>query len=110
MKRQVIAVDIDEVLLPHFQDLADWYNSEYGTHLTIDDNQKHILLAWGVNKAEVAIRRVHRFFDTEKFKQAKPFTEAAEVLNWLSERFELIVITGRDDMIKDFTLEWLEKH
>jgi len=108
--KPIVAVDIDEVLLPHFQDLANWYNKQYGTNLKMEDNQKHILSAWGVSEAKTAIKRVHKFLETEEFKQAKPFVEAAKVLAELSENYDLVILTGRDDIVKEFTVEWLNEH
>jgi uncharacterized HAD superfamily protein len=107
---QTIAIDIDEVLLPHFQDLISYYNRVYGTRLTLSDNHPQDVTNWGTDSRSVAIKRVHKFFDTEEFKNSKPFAEAKEAVKKLSEDYNLIIITARDTIIEETTRNWLNEH
>jgi uncharacterized HAD superfamily protein len=107
---KTIAVDIDEVLMPHFQDLIDWYNKQYGTELTLLDNHPTDPRPWGTDSFEEAIRRVHRFFDTQMFKDSKPFSEAKHAVRKLSRNYEMIVITARDTILERVTRDWLDEH
>jgi uncharacterized HAD superfamily protein len=108
--RSLIAIDIDDVLLPHFADLIAWHNRTYGTQLTLADNGSEDLEKWGAESVEQAIRRVQAYFETEEFAQAQPFAEAREVLVRLAERYELVVITARDTVVEALTRDWLERH
>lgn len=110
MKRQIIAVDIDEVLLPHFQDLIAWYNGQYGTKLTLAHNHPVDPTPWGTKDIAVAVKRVHKFFETDIFQYSKPFDEALDVLVALSKTYDLVIITARDTLIEDLTREWLALH
>lgn len=110
MRKSVIAVDIDEVLLPLYPLLFRWYNREYGTRLTLADNESKDLALWGTQTEEEAIRRVHRFFDTAIFRNAQPFREAKHAIRHLSERFTIVAITARDTLIEEVTREWLDEH
>lgn len=110
MSRSVIAVDIDEVLLPHFQDLITWYNSEYGTSLTLEHNHPVDPKPWGTDNIEVAVKRVHRFFETDVFLDCKPFDDALAVLQDIAKDYDLVIITARDTIIEDLTRDWLSKH
>ena len=110
MKKPIIAVDIDDTLFPHFGDLISWYNANFGTSLTEYDNHPTDPENWGTDDVTVAIKRVQQFFRTEEFKNAKPFDNVQRVLSRLSERYELIVITARDDMIEQTTHKWLRSH
>lgn len=110
MTKPIIAVDIDDVLTPHFQDLVSWYNAQYGTHLTLSDNHPKSVDGWGTASEEEAIRRVHNFFETDEFMQAEPYKEARTVLQELSKRFELVVVTARDTIIEKVTRNWLDEH
>ena len=107
---KTIAIDIDEVLLPHFQDLITYYNRLYGTRLTLNDNHPKDVTNWGTDSREVAIRRVQNFFETEEFKNSQPFAEAIEAVRQLSTNFRLIIITSRDTIIEDITRKWLDEH
>ena len=110
MKRKIVAVDVDDVLVPHFQDLVDWYNQTYGTKLTLAHNGRGDPKPWGAETVEEAIKRVGGFFDSNLFKDAKPFKEAVAAVNKLSKRFDLVVITARDTPIEAMTRDWLDKH
>lgn len=110
MKKSTIAVDIDEVLLPHFKDLILWYNSNFGTKLTEQDNHPTSLANWGTDSMEVAVKRVHRFYLTSEFRDAKPFPEAVAVLKKLVNDYEIIVVTARDTPFEQLTNDWLADH
>ncbi|MGB4759303.1 MAG: hypothetical protein WBP26_04565 [Candidatus Saccharimonadales bacterium] len=110
MNKPIIAVDIDDVLLPHFEDLVAWFNRTYGTSLTLKDNGNDDPEAWGVKTSKEAIRWVHTFFESDDFKKASPFEEAIHVLGKLAERYELVVITARDSIIEEVSRSWLSEH
>ena len=112
MKRETIAVDVDEVLTPHFEFLMKWYNSKYGTNLTLKNNHPadDDLEPWGVDHMYTARRRVHKFFKTPEFENAKPFKEAKQSLQKLSHHFNLIAVTSRDYFLEKMTVGWLEEH
>jgi 5'(3')-deoxyribonucleotidase len=110
MAKPIIAVDIDDVLVPHFQDLIDWYNKKYGTHLTLAHNQKGDPKPWGVKTVEEAIKRVQGFFETPEFANPAPFKEAVAALKKLSQRYTLVVVTARDTLTEKITRDWLDKH
>ena len=110
MKKPVLAIDIDEVLMPHFGDLISWYNQEFGTQLTLYDNHPTDPGNWGTNSIEEAVRRVHHFYDTQEFLSSKPYVETRGVLARLGVDYELIVVTARDALLEEITLHWLEEH
>lgn len=108
--KPIIAVDIDEVLVPHFPGLISWYNSEYGTNLTLEHNHPKDSRPWGTENITQAIKRVHKFFDTPAFLNPTPYDDALEALRKLSERYVLVVVTARDTIVEKVTREWLETH
>jgi uncharacterized HAD superfamily protein len=108
--KPIIAVDIDDVLVPHVEDLIAWHNREYGTRMTLDQYHSRNPKDWGSDTIEEAIKRVQRFFTTPEFLDARPIDDAAQVLGHLSENYILIVITSRDNIIEDVTNDWLNRH
>jgi|SRR5579862_1198888 len=110
MKKPIIAVDIDDVLMPHFQDLINWYNREYGTNLMLADNHPKSIDNWGTDSFQAAIKRVHRFFDTDEFLNSRPFKEAKAAIKDLSDDYLMFVITSRDTLIEETTRKWLNEH
>ncbi len=107
---ETIAIDIDDVLLPHFQDLITYYNRLYGTSLTLEDNNSQDPANWGTDSREEAIRRVQKFFDTDEFINSQPFSEAKEAVAELARSFKLIIITARYTVIEETTRNWLSRH
>ncbi len=110
MTKPVIAIDVDDVLLPHFEGLVTWYNAEYGTNLTMANNHPVNITPWGADNIEEAVKRVHRYFETDAFKNEKPYEETGPALTELGENYELTIITGRDEAIEDITRDWLETY
>ena len=108
--KPIIAVDIDEVLVPHFQGLIDWYNDEYGTELTLKHNHPNDPRPWGTPDYGEAVRRVRKYFETPGFLDTRPFREAAGALKKLGLSYRLLVVTGRDTIIERVTRQWLDRH
>jgi uncharacterized HAD superfamily protein len=120
MEKPVIAVDIDDVLWPHFEALSQWYNHRYGTQLALSDNhplspvhwatpelQAATLRRWGASSVEEAVGRVRKFFATPEFTNAQAFALSYEVLNQLSSNYELVAITAREYELATLTRDWL---
>jgi len=112
MSKPIIAVDVDDTLVPHFQDLIDWYNHRHGTNLDLLDyhSEAEHIENWGTTSFEEAVRRVHQFYETPEFLNAKPHEQAVEVLQALSTRFDLVVVTARDTVIEKATQQLLQEH
>ncbi len=110
MSKPIIVIDVDDVLLPHFGCLIAWYNAEYGTNVTMAINHSVDVMAWGADSIEEAVHRVHRYFETDTFKNEKPYDEAGPALTELGQNYELVIITGRDEAIEDITRDWLQTY
>jgi uncharacterized HAD superfamily protein len=108
--RETIAVDIDDVLVPHVKDLITWHNRQYGTQMTLQQYHSKDPKDWGAKTIEEAIKRVQKFFITRDFTEAKPTDEASKALRALSQNYNLIVITSRDNIIEDTTKRWLDQN
>lgn len=107
----VVAVDVDEVLgnfvsaLNRF--IADHYSSN---HSVSEYHIYEFYKIWNCSRDEADIR-VHEFFKTSYFKNGIfPLPGAQRALNKLSRFCTLSVVTSRQNVIKDHTIEWLEKH
>jgi len=113
MPKKRIAVDIDDTLFAHFSELAEWHNSQFGTNLTLEHNHpkgEDALRAWKADTIEQAVRRVHEFYKTSQYEEAKPFEDALKVMARLSKDYELIIVTARDTIQEEFTHLWLSRY
>jgi len=108
--KPIIAVDIDDVLVPHAANLLDWYNRKYGTNLTLAHNHSKDPGPWGTKTAEEAIKRVHEYIHSDALFTAQPVEESISALKELSEKYELMIITGRDTIIEEKTRRWITNH
>lgn len=108
--KPLIAVDIDEVLATMFENLIAWHNQKYGTKLTLADNHSDDLKLWKATSFEEAVKRVHGFFDTPHYIDAQPIAQAKAALHQLSNRYELAIITARDVIVEELTLNWVQKY
>lgn len=110
MSKPTIAVDIDEVLVPHSEHLINWYNQEYGTNLGLEDNHSPDPEVWGVKTKEEAIKRVQRYFSHPRWTEAQPLDESVAALRKLDQKYNLIVVTSRDTILEKVTRNWINQH
>lgn len=107
MTKPVIAIDIDDVLADYALGFIEFSNAHWGTNLTIDDYEEHWANVWKVDTAEV-IRRADLIHEKRMVKDLAHKSEALPVLERLSQRFDLIVVTSRRIQNKEDTLAWLQ--
>ncbi|KAE9602515.1 hypothetical protein Lal_00049814 [Lupinus albus] len=110
-RKLAVAVDIDEVLGNFVSTLnkfiADRYSSEYSL------SEYHVyefFKIWNCSRDEADFR-VHEFFKTPYFKNGiHPLPGAQMALQKLSRYCNLFVVTSRQNVIKDQTIEWIENN
>ena len=109
--KPVLAVDIDEVLGAFLPALIRWHNDTHGTSLSLGDfNSYWFCEVWGGTNEE-ATEKVHAFFETPYFlQQLEPIQGAAAALETLSAKFDMVVVTSRQHVIAEATMQWLEQH
>ena len=81
MKKLIIAVDCDDVLVPTASMLIAYYNRTYGTQIELKDFYSNNLDVWGVKDDITARNRVDAYHETDEYQNAKPFAEAIEAMH-----------------------------
>ncbi|XP_042055438.1 uncharacterized protein LOC121799969 isoform X2 [Salvia splendens] len=91
--------------------LNRFIGDRYALNLPLSDYHVHeYFKIWKCSRDE-ADHRVHEFFKTPYFKkEMNPIPGAREALEKLSKIFNLSVVTSRQNVIKDHTIEWIGKH
>ncbi|XP_020269331.1 uncharacterized protein LOC109844630 isoform X2 [Asparagus officinalis] len=103
-EKMVVAVDVDEALNKF---IADRYSLN---HTVSDYYVYEFFRIWNCSRAEADIR-VHEFFKTHYFTSGiHPIPGARDTLHKLSSFCNLSVVTSRQNVIKDHTLQWIEQH
>jgi uncharacterized HAD superfamily protein len=110
MKKRVIAIDCDDVIVKTAETTIVHYNKKYGTALSLEKFYSDDLSAWGAPDDATAIKRVNAFIRTDAFIHQEPMQEAIAVIRWLKRHHELHIVTGRPLFIEQATKDWLSKH
>lgn len=110
-EKLAVAVDVDEVLGNFLSALNKFIADRYCSHHSVSEYHVYeFFRIWNCSRSE-ANHRVHEFFETSYFtKGIHPIPGAQSVLHKLSPFCNLSVVTSRQNVIKDHTLEWIEKH
>lgn len=107
MSRQIIAIDVDDVLTDTSQSIVEYSNTHWGTNLTIEDYSENWHPMWGVDAVEGKRREEETL---QMMVQSEPFKGVAHVLEKLSKSYTLVVTTSRSNSIANKTKQWLDQH
>jgi len=113
--RKIIAIDVDDVLGSQNEAMMRFANKKYGLKHTIEDYTVegpywgYWENVWGVTPEE-GERRVQEYHDSGGLDTHEPLFQAIEAIKQLQKKFDLVVITARQDTYKEQTHAWLEKH
>lgn len=107
MKKQTIAVDVDDVLAANAEGFIEFSNKRWGTHLSIDDFSENWAEMWQVEHDEWIARR-HEVINSKVHMTYRFFDEAKPVLKQLAKNYKLIVVSSRSKQISGDTTEWLK--
>ena len=107
--KQVLAVDIDDVIFPFVPELAKFHNQRFDTELDIDSFHSYIFNeVWG-GTSEEGHSKVMDFFETDCM-EVEPIAGSRETLARLSSQFDLFIVTSRDEELRSVTEPWIEKY
>ena len=105
-----IAVDLDEVLGEFVSEFLKWYNREYGTKWTFDDVTDYHWPNFLGKTTKQTVNDAHRFFKTDRFRNLPLVSGAKAGIAELAKRHELYMVTGRQNVTKDVTYQWLSRN
>ena len=109
MNKPVIALDCDDVIVGTAPAIVAHYNATYGTSAKLSDYYGLDATVWGTDDA-TAIERVHKYQLTPEFQDMPPFREAIAAIRQLSAKYEMHVVTGRQDFLAQATSAMLQEH
>ena len=109
MKKQIIAIDIDDVLAYHAEAMIAYSNKMFGPGHHYDNYTEHWSVFWGTDNDETN-KRAHEYHLTDDMVHYRVHEEALGILKDLSKRYKLIVVTARRQQVVSITKEWLDKN
>jgi uncharacterized HAD superfamily protein len=113
--RQIIAVDADDTLFDENTAVRLFHNARYGTSHTEKDYLADSEFGWfwkpiwGTDQAETE-RRYEEFVQHKLVHGLEPIKGAALALDFLKKKYELVIVTARDQRGVAITHEALNKH
>jgi len=108
--KQVVGVDLDEVLGHFLPQFINYHNQQYDTSFKLGDFFSYTFSkVMGETEVEVN-KRVNDFFKSTFFDEIKPVPGSIETLHRHLDHFDFVVITSRQSFLEEKTRIWLRQH
>jgi 5'(3')-deoxyribonucleotidase len=108
MRKQTIAVDVDDVLAEHVNTMIDWSNKNLHLNLTPKDYGPHYHIMWNVSVEEAEMHTI-AFHESGVYKDFAVIDKAFDALQILKQSYDLVVVTARRKMVINESLEWINQ-
>mmetsp|Transcript_2696 Transcript_2696/g.3072 ORF Transcript_2696/g.3072 Transcript_2696/m.3072 type:complete len:314 (+) Transcript_2696:134-1075(+) len=106
-----VAVDVDEVLARFLLTLNKFCAEEYGMSYDVSDYSVYDFKTIWECSQTASNEMVHKFFESQYFaNEIPPIPGALASLERLKSTCELVVVTSRQHVIQQPTLDWLDMH
>lgn len=109
MKRLVIAVDCDDVLVDTTERLTHEYNERFSTSAQVKNAFRLGLPEWGAER-DIVLGRFCEIYMSQKFRAFAPRPDAREVIARLSRDHELHLVTARFVGLELVTLQMINEY
>lgn len=110
MKRLVIAIDCDDVLIESTKLLVDLYNARYSTNVILARAHVPHNDEWEVDDVATLIGRFSELHASNEQLDVVPFKDAITTVHKLAETHELHLVTARHKSIEDVTIRMTDEH
>jgi 5'(3')-deoxyribonucleotidase len=110
MNKEVIAVDMDDVVVETAQSIIDHVNRSYGASVDISNFYSRDPSVWNSPDLQTAVNRVNEYLETDEYFVQEPVQEAIHALRSIQKVHKLYIVTGRPDFTELATRRWLENH
>ncbi len=110
MSKEVLAIDIDEVLFPFLDHFIAYHNSEYATKYSKEEFKSYDFSTVLGGSILETVQRVYEIQYKMEQDLIEPINQSKEAIDKLSSKFDLSVITARHPQFEPTTNLWLNKH
>jgi 5'(3')-deoxyribonucleotidase len=108
-KKPVIAVDVDDVLMPLTPHFVKHLNARHGTSHRAEDNKDFFYdISFGFTREQVEAE-LKVFGDSDEHAAVRPIDGAIAALQKLQEKYDIHVITARGNHWRRTTEAWLHR-
>jgi 5'(3')-deoxyribonucleotidase len=110
MKRLVIAIDCDDVLVPGTEFSASDYNRRWGTDVQLADAHSLTFSGWGVPRGPQLQQRFEEIYLSDDYADMAPYPEAIPAVQRLASQHELHVVTARSEAMSSVTERMIKSY
>jgi DNA polymerase II large subunit len=108
-QKMKIGIDLDDVVVDYVGGLLDFYNKKFNKNLQFQDWKKYSFSeAFEKTKKEES-ELIKDFQNTELFNCLKFVKGAEKAINKLAQKYELFLITSREEEVREHTEKFIEK-
>lgn len=110
IKRKRVGLDFDDVLIDFNGGLAVFHNENYATSYSKED-----ITDWEYSKRwecspEEAQRRMKEYVHSSHHSHMSPIIGAVNAIKYLKEKYDLFIITARDENLSNQTSALINEH
>lgn len=109
MKRLIIAIDCDDVLLHATEYVVATYNETHGTNVQLEHAHMSRNDEWQAEREEV-FRRLADIQRSDGYAQIAPLEETIQAIRELSGHHELHLVTARGEDVIDVTRAMIDEY
>ena len=107
--KEILAIDIDDVLAANAEGFVSFSNERWGTSLKPEDYDEHWAEVWRVDEEETEKRAVE-LVESGAVGRYKHIAEAESVLRKLHDKYTIHAVTSRRRTVEKETIAWIESH
>lgn len=109
--RPVIAVDIDEVLLPLHEHFLYHHNEQYGTKFVYPDPEgRYLLQEFTGEEVPVLLQKLRTYYESGETKHLQPLPGAVAAIKQLRKRYDLVIISNQQLFQGKYSQIAIKKH
>ncbi len=110
MRKLIIAIDCDDVLIDSSARIVERYNAKYGTSIDASHMYREDL-DWGAGSHEAAIERMNTLLEEDRILDSLiPSEETISAVRALASQHELHLVTGRQTYLEPSTRALLDTY
>lgn len=102
MKRLVVAIDCDDVIIPSTEHIVAEYNCRFTTSVPLVSAHDGKDPNWQASREEIA-KRIYEIQQSDAYRKTSPFQDAVESCKKLASVHELHLVTARPESLLDVT-------
>ena len=109
--KPVLAIDIDEVLMPFMEGFFKYQNTKFGTDFKITSTMPyHSAHQFIGDTVEQFQRKLDGFIESDLYRKSFPIQGAQTAVEKLKDRYQLVIVTARPATVRELTEDWVRNH